>query len=423
MAKKKKFNPKTHFEYKGTIFTKRPHIEDFVEEIKKAGILTPTTCTKVLKSFKREGLENFAAIENMTMADFGLIPNISEKVAKKLAEHKLVVASEGNPIQSFEDQIELTKNRRYLETRVIELNKNLNDGAGVGFRTGSLVEFFGKAQTGKTQWMYDLAVRVMLPKEKGGWGQSVLYLDTEGAYSVQRILKSGLYWGLTEEDFHKKMYYISPRVLRTGSDLLTHLNTLDDFILERDIGLIIVDSIIQPFKNEFKMVSGDGLKFMGKRQSLLGQVLFKLKTLAQSYEILACYTNQVIANIGGAMMGPKEVPVGGDTVSHASDLRFSLKKTKRAATGAVTRKMTLVDCGWLPPSVSEYCLTSYGIVDPGDIQAVMDFEKNVEDAINDKTKPLLNHMGQEIERSPFFSQANIPLVDFDFDDDETEVSV
>ncbi len=404
--KKEKFDPKTHFEYNGRIWTKRPSTEVFFEEMKDAGLLAKTTATKIKNIFLKEGLETFASFENKSTADLVELDGVSLKIAKKIARHKLVVASEGKPIRSFQEQIEMTKNHQYLLTRVHALNRHLNDGNGLGFRSGTLIEFYGKPQMGKTQWMYDLAVRTMLPKEKGGWGRSVIYFDTEGAYSVQRILKSGLYWGLTESDFEKKMFYVSPRVLTTGSDLLTHLENIDKMIVENDVGLIIIDSIIQPFKNEFKTVTGEGLKNMGARQNMLGQALMKLKSLAQAYQLIVCYTNQVIANIGGVMNQPSEIPVGGDTVGHASDLRFWLKKDKPIENGIETRKMKLVDCGWLPPTTSSFCLTPFGIVDPSEAKEVMKIAEQMENRDPKDNSPILNHLGDPIPESSLLKNPN-----------------
>lgn len=402
MAKNKlSYDPKTQFEYNGRIWTKRPSTSVFFEEMKEAKLLTPKTATTIANVFLKEGWETFSAFETKGFQDFAALDKVSPASAKKIASHKLVVAAEGRPIRSFQEQIEMNQGHKYLLTRVHDLNRHLNDGQGLGFRSGTLIEFYGKPQMGKTQWMYDLAVRTMLPPEKGGWGQSVIYFDTEGAYSVQRILKCGLYWGLTEKDFEEKMYYVSPRVLSTGSDLVTHIEGLDALILEKNVGLIIIDSIIQPFKNEFKGVSGENLKFMGQRQNLLGQALMKLKSLAQSYKLIVCYTNQVIANIGGMGNQPKEIPVGGDTVGHASDLRFELKKDTAVEKGIETRKMKLVDCGWLPTTVTTFCLTPFGVVDPSEVKKVLKIADAIESRSPDEKTPILNHLGEPIMESKF----------------------
>ncbi len=419
---KKKLDPKTQFEYDGRIWTKRPSTEVFFEEMKEAKLLSPNAATKLKNIFLKEGWETFASFETKSKGDFEMLDGISQNMASKIAAHKLVIAAEGNPIRNFQDQLELNKGHKYLLTRVHDLNRHLNDGQGLGFRSGTLIEFYGKPQMGKTQWMYDLAIRVMLPKEKGGWDQSVIYFDTEGAYSVQKILKTGLYWGLTEEDFEKKLYYVSPRVLATGSDLLTHVENLDSMILENNVGLIIIDSIIQPFKNEFRGVSGDNLKFMGQRQNMLGQTLMRLKALAQSYKLIVCYTNQVIANIGGIGNQPKEIPVGGDTVGHASDLRFYLKKDKAEEKGIETRKMKLVDCGWLPAITATFCLTSFGVVDPSEAKAIENVQKEIDNRKPDDTSPILNHLGQEIPKSKYLKFMPELEIEYSMDEELAQVA-
>ncbi len=413
------YDPKTHFEYNGRIWTKRPSTKVFFEEMKEAKLLSNSNATKIANKFLNEGWENFAAFETKGFADFAALDGVSAASAKKIAAHKLVIAAEGKPIRSFQEQIEMNKGHKYLLTRVHDLNRHLNDGQGLGFRSGTLIEFYGKPQMGKTQWMYDLAVRTMLPPEKGGWGQSVIYFDTEGAYNVNRILKCGLYWGLSEKDFEEKMYYVSPRVLSTGSDLVTHIEGLDSIIIEKDVGLIIIDSLIQPFKNEFKSVAGEHLSFMGKRQNLLGQALMRLKALAQSYKLIVCYTNQVIANIGGMNNQPKEIPVGGDTVGHASDLRFELKKDK-SVEKSETRKMKLVDCGWLPTTITSFCLTPFGIVDPSEVKEVLKIAEALENRDPRDKTPILNHLGQPIMESKYLKFSNELEQSFKFPDLTTE---
>jgi DNA repair protein RadA len=390
------------FEYNNMVFTSKPEsIDIFFEEMVTHKILAKSTATKIMNKLKGESISSFEALNSLNEMKLTAIDGIAEASAKKIARYTTIVATEGKPIRSFDEQIKASEDYLYLETQVTDLNNHLWDGYGRGFRSQTLNEFYGQAQSGKSQWMYDLCIRVMLPKEKGGWGRSALYLDTEGAYSPGRLMKSAYYWGLTEVEIKQKMFMISPSVISSGSDLLTQLNHLDDLIKEKDIGIIIVDSIIQPFKSEFGKVSGSGLANMGTRQHMLFESLTKLKTLARTYNLIVCYTNQVIANIGAnSPLAPKYVPTGGDTVSHASDLRFHLKKAKAAEKGVETRNMKLVDCGWLPSINTNFCFTSFGMVSPTDASKAVAAENEILKIIDKELKEeLKNHLDQAIPES------------------------
>lgn len=402
-----KVKSKTHelqqqFEYNGNLFSKRPETQVFFDEMVDAGIIKQSAATRYKKAFERAGLNTFTSFEHITEGKLEAIEGITSVAACTIANHRFIVKTEGQPLTSFDKMLENATQFKYLRTRVDELNNNLNDSINKGFRSGTLIEFYGKPQMGKSQWMYELAVRVMLPKNKGGWDQGVIYFDTEGGFSMSRLVKSALYWGLPEADLRKKFNFVAPQLLFLGTDLFKHLEMLDSVIKEKNVGIIIIDSLIQPFKNQFASVSGEGLASMTVRQSLLGKTLARLKSIARSYNLIACYTNQVIANIGSYGNTKKEIPVGGDTVGHASDLRFELKKQQKQGDMEV-RKMTLVDCGWLPVSKSEFALSPIGILDPKELKAYKQkFNQNQKILKKDPTAEIFNHLEEPIEKSQYF---------------------
>ncbi|MHA1289519.1 MAG: hypothetical protein ACTSPB_19185, partial [Candidatus Thorarchaeota archaeon] len=68
-----------------------------------------------------------------------------------------------------------------LRTGIEELDKSLMGGLEIG----SIIEFYGKASGGKTQWCYHLAVRSQLSLEEGGLECSVLDKLTITAIKVK----------------------------------------------------------------------------------------------------------------------------------------------------------------------------------------------------------------------------------------------
>ena len=95
-------------------------------------------------------------------------------------------------------------------------------------------------------------------------------------------------------------------------------------MLEDSFALLIVDSIMAPFRVDF---SGRGE--LSERQQTLGKVLSKLMKLSEQFNIAIYLTNQVTADPSCQMAyGDMKKPVGGNIIGHASTTRLQLKKGK-----------------------------------------------------------------------------------------------
>jgi len=402
-AKAKETNVET-FEYEGELYTANPSTEVFFADMARAKLISSNMATKAKKAFIEKKWVHLSNFEKKTYDEIANVKNVGKETATIIFHHKRMVAAKGKILKTINDQVEDNKKRQYLLTQVEDLNFNLFDGNELGFRSGTLIEFYGKPQMGKTQWMYDLTIRCLLPPEKGGWGRSVIYIDTEGAFSAMRLLSAARYWGLNEKDIEGKFFLIEPVTVTSGNDLFAVIDTIDQEVIKHDVGLVIVDSIIQPFRAEFASVTGSDLKRMAPRQSLLGKTLAKLKSLATSHQLIAAYTNHVMANIGGAGMGPSVVPLGGDTVGHASDLRFYLRK-KKAVAGMEVRNMQLKDCGWLHSFDVDFLLSEVGIL-PNDTGYISNVKKLLKDLEKKGADELTNHLGEPIAKSAFTLNVN-----------------
>ncbi len=393
------------FEYEGAVYTVNPTVDVFLDEMARNGIISGNQATKVRKAFENIRWTHFSNFEKKTLDDLMDVKGVGEDTALKIFHHKRVVAAKGKFLKTIQDQVEENKKRQYLLTQVEDLNFNLFDGNDLGFRSGTLIEFYGKPQMGKTQWMYDLTIRCLLPKSRGGWGRSVIFIDTEGSFSIMRLLNAARYYGLSEDDINDKFFLIEPTLVLSGRDLYAVVDTIDSFVYEHDVGLIVVDSVIQPFRAEFASVTGKDLSRMAPRQSLLGKTLAKLKSLAKSFEMIVAYTNHVMANIGAVGgMGPNIVPLGGDTVGHASDLRFYLKKTK-GQFSMETRAMILKDCGWLPSFEVPFILSEVGIL-PAEEDVVKKVKKFLSSLEKKEASELENHLGEPVAHSRFILNIN-----------------
>lgn len=63
----------------------------------------------------------------------------------------------------------------------------------------SITEAFGQFRTGKTQLAHTLCVTTQLPKSKGGGNGKVIYIDTEGTFRPERVVKIAERFGLDGE--------------------------------------------------------------------------------------------------------------------------------------------------------------------------------------------------------------------------------
>lgn len=69
-----------------------------------------------------------------------------------------------------------------MRKKVIKLttgSSKLDKILGGGIESMSITEAFGQFRTGKTQLAHTLCVTAQLPKESGGGGGKVIYIDTE----------------------------------------------------------------------------------------------------------------------------------------------------------------------------------------------------------------------------------------------------
>ena len=101
------------------------------------------------------------------------------------------------------------------------------------------------------------------------------------------------------------------------------INQAAGIMMEDTFSLLIVDSIMAPFRVDF---SGRGE--LSERQQVLGKTLSKLHKLAEQFNIAIFMTNQVMADPGMNMAyaaDPKK-PIGGNIMAHASTTRLYLRK-------------------------------------------------------------------------------------------------
>ncbi|XP_064621384.1 DNA repair protein RAD51 homolog 2-like isoform X2 [Lineus longissimus] len=143
-----------------------------------------------------------------------------------------------------------------------------------------------------------------LPQELGGLGGSVLYIDTESAFSAERLVEMAQtrhpFLFSSEESLIRLTSNVHVCVESTCGTLLKRLERLEEDVIAKNVKLIVLDSIASLVRKEF---DGRNSKNMTERTNLLAKEAAILKYIAEEFMIPIVVTNQITTRFGV----PKEV--------------------------------------------------------------------------------------------------------------------
>jgi len=151
-------------------------------------------------------------------------------------------------------------------------------------------------------------------------GNKVLYVDTEGGFSVERFKQIA---GIDYEECMKRILFLKPTTFDEQKICLEELkNKLSD-----DIKLIVVDSIAMLYRLEL------GREDVFETNRELGRQLSSLTIIARQLNIPVLITNQVYSNFeNGVRM------IGGDIMIYSSKCLVELMKGSNSIRVATLRK-------------------------------------------------------------------------------------
>jgi len=248
----------------------------------------------------------------------------------------------------FMTALELYDERQRAQ-RITTGIKNLDKLLGGGIETQAITEFIGEYGAGKSQICMQLCVTVQQPPEQGGLGGAVLFLDTEGTFSPQRISDIAVSRSFEPEKILEKIVYA--RCYSSDHQMLLVDNAAK--VIEKEkIKLIVVDSLISHFRGEYV-----GREMLSERQQKLNQHIHKLLRLAELYNCAVVVTNQIQSN-PQAYFGDPNRPAGGNVVAHASTHRLFIRKGK-----ANSRVIHVIDSPYLPEDQTRFAITERGVED------------------------------------------------------------
>ncbi|XP_023930394.1 DNA repair protein RAD51 homolog 2 isoform X2 [Lingula anatina] len=144
-----------------------------------------------------------------------------------------------------------------------------------------------------------LSVLATVPVEMGGLGGAVVYIDTESAFSAERLVEvaQNRFPGhfISEESLLQLTSRVHVYHESTSSQLLKRLQTLEEDIIEKKVKLIILDSVASLVRKEFDSRTSQNLY---ERTNLLAKEAAILKYLAESFYIPVVVTNQITTRFG-----------------------------------------------------------------------------------------------------------------------------
>ncbi|XP_036094330.1 DNA repair protein RAD51 homolog 2 isoform X5 [Rousettus aegyptiacus] len=177
----------------------------------------------------------------------------------------------------------------FLSTTLSALDEALRGGVACG----SLTEITGPPGCGKTQFCIMMSVLATLPTNMGGLEGAVVYIDTESAFSAERLVE------IAESRF-PRYFNNEEKLLLTSSkvhlyrelscdEVLQRIESLEEEIISKGVKLVIIDSVASVVRKEFDtQLEGN----MRERNKFLAREAASLKYLAEEFSIPAvqlCY--------------------------------------------------------------------------------------------------------------------------------------
>ena len=296
-----------------------------------------------LKKLKEEGILSIKALAISPISKL-IDAGIGEKSAEKMV--KTAQDMEKLGFKSAELIWEKRKKLNRIHTGSINLDEILSGG----IEPGALTELFGEFRTGKTQLVHQLCVNVQLPHEEGGLEGAALYIDTEGTFRPERIIQMSEGKDLDYNEILKKI--IVGRAHNSNHQVLL-IREAPKIIEEKNIKLIIIDSVITHFRSEYI-----GRGTLATRQQVLNNHIHNILRLTEIYdELAAIYTNQVSAK-PDVFYGNPLTHTGGNIIAHGATIRIFLRKGK-----GDQRIAKVVDAPNLPEEEAVFTIKEEGIGD------------------------------------------------------------
>lgn len=281
-------------------------VKRYIELEELAGVGRETT-----RRLRENGIQCVEILSIMTVSELHLRTRLEEGTCVRVlreARQRL----ELDIVKTGTEREQEILQRRRLTTGLPRIDKHLMGG----LETGSVVEFYGAARAGKTQWCHQLAVTSLLPESRNGLGGNVIWLDTESSFRPLTIRANALRMGI---DPDRVLDRIQVFHVLNRDQLIEQVRELPRLVVENDCSLVIIDNIGRFFRFEL-----EGLSLLRPLSNDLLRLFETLWGVAATMDCIVVYTNQVYNHIGMYGNNPN-APVGGHVVAHAPAYRFYVR--------------------------------------------------------------------------------------------------
>lgn len=313
---------------------------DCVDAVKKLPGVGEATLKKLIKA-------GFGSLESIAYTPPSIIQEESGLGDKTTA--KLIKASMDKLDIGFKSAEAVWEHRKNI-ARITTGSQELDNLFGGGIETGCVIEFFGEFRTGKTQLAHQLCVNVQLPREDGGLSGNALYIDTEGTFRPERIIQMAEGLDLDHKKILKNIVF--GRAYNSDHQVLL-IKEATNLIREKNIKLIIVDSLIGHFRSEYV-----GRGTLASRQQTINSHLHDLLRLTDIFPDLSIIVTNQVQSKPDVFYGNPTVAAGGNIVAHGSTIRVYLRKGK-----GEQRVAKMIDAPHLPEGEAVFSITENGISD------------------------------------------------------------
>uniref|UniRef100_A0A8B9QZQ3 DNA repair protein RAD51 homolog 2 n=2 Tax=Anas platyrhynchos TaxID=8839 RepID=A0A8B9QZQ3_ANAPL len=235
-------------------------------------------------------------------------------VQKLLRQVSLACAPKMQTAYEMKVRRSVNPSSAFLSTTLHSLDKVLHGGVPCG----SLTEITSPPGCGKTQFCIMMSVLATLPVSMGGLDGAVVYIDTESAFSAERLVEIAGNRFPTYFDSDEKLFCMTRSVHLyrelTCDSVLKRIKSLEEEIISKKVKLIIIDSVASVVRKEFDTKLQGNL---AERSNFLARGASLLKYLAEEFSIPVILTNQITTSLSNGLAIPA------DLVSPADDLFLS----------------------------------------------------------------------------------------------------
>ena len=291
------------------------------KRLKESGILT-------IKDLVIHGAESIKEICNFT--DLEQASKLVQNAIKQLEEMgELKTEMTGTELLEYRKEVAKYKTGSLLLDKLL----------GGGVESKSITEFYGEYGCGKTQICETILALSDVP---------VIFIDTENTFRAERVAQIGKENG---KDINKLFENLHVHKVIDADHLMKIIQELSEKIMTTGAKIVIVDSIIKPFRQEFI-----GRAHLADRQGNLKVILKQLGNIAEHLDVAVIITNQVLSSPDP--FHPGLIASGGHIIAHTVTYRVWFRKGRDSK-----RIARFVKSCMHPAGEAEFKLDTMGVTD------------------------------------------------------------